>query len=144
MCVCVHACCCVQLFVTSRTAARQAPLSIGFPREEYCSKLSFPPPRDPPDPGVEPTSLASPALAGGFLPLYPLRSPHTEQNFEVTQSLSDSATPWTARPTRLLCPLDFPGKGIGAGCHFLLQGNLPDPGIEPRSPALHTDTLLTN
>ena len=38
--------------------------------------------------------------------------------------------------TRLLCPWDSPGSNIGVGCHFLLQGNLPDPGIEPASPAL--------
>ena len=36
----------------------------------------------------------------------------------------------------LLCSWDFPGKNTGVGSHFLLQGNLPDPGIEPRSPAL--------
>ena len=39
---------------------------------------------------------------------------------------------------------DSPGKKTGVGCYFLLQGNLPDPGIEPRSrvsPALQTDSL---
>ena len=35
---------------------------------------------------------------------------------------------------RLLSPRDSPGKNTGVGCHFLLQGNLPDPGIEPGSP----------
>ena len=39
-------------------------------------------------------------------------------------------------PVRLLCPWDFPGKNTGVSCHFLLQGNLPDPGIKPVSPAL--------
>ena len=34
---------------------------------------------------------------------------------------------------RLLCPWDSPGKNTGMGCHFLLQGNLPDPGTEPES-----------
>ena len=38
--------------------------------------------------------------------------------------------PW---PARLLCPWDFPGKNTGVGCPFL-QGDLPDPGIEPISP----------
>ena len=56
----------VQLFVTPRTAAHQAPLSMGFSRQEYWSGLSCPPPGDLPDPGVEPASLMSPALAGGF------------------------------------------------------------------------------
>ena len=33
------------------------------------------------------------------------------------------------------CPWNYPGKNTGVGCHFLLQGNLPDPGIKPTSPA---------
>ena len=44
------------------TVAHQAPLSMGFPRQEYWSRLPFPSPGDLPDPGVE---LTSPALAGG-------------------------------------------------------------------------------
>ena len=38
-------------------------------------------------------------------------------------------------------PWSFSGKSTGVGCHFLLQGNLPDPGIEPRSPTLQADAL---
>ena len=45
------------------TVAHQAPLSMGFPREEYLSGLPFPSPGDHPNPGIDP---ASPALAGGF------------------------------------------------------------------------------
>ena len=37
----------------------------------------------------------------------------------------------------------FPGKNIGVGRHSLLQGNVPDPGIEPRSPAMQADSLLS-
>ena len=48
---------CVQLFVTPWTAAYQAPLSMGFPRQEYWSGLQFPPPGDLPDLGIKPTSL---------------------------------------------------------------------------------------
>ena len=44
----------------------QAPLSIGFSRQEYWSGLPFPSPGDLPNPGMEPESLASLALAGGF------------------------------------------------------------------------------
>ena len=43
------------------------------------------------------------------------------------------ATPWTVAsysPTRLLQPWDSLGKNTGVGCHFLLQGIFPDPGIE--------------
>ena len=44
----------------------QAPLSIGFSRQEYWSGLPFPPPEDLPDPGSEPVSHLSPALASEF------------------------------------------------------------------------------
>ena len=57
----------VLLFVTPWTVARQAPLSTGFSRQEHRSGLPLPPPGDLPDPGVEPSSVVSPALAGGFL-----------------------------------------------------------------------------
>ena len=53
----------VQLFVTLRTIAQQAPLSMGFPRQEYWNGLLCPTSGDLPDPGIEPTSLA---LAGRF------------------------------------------------------------------------------
>ena len=48
---------CVWLFVTSWTVAHQAPLSMGFSRQEYWSGLLYPPPGDLPDPGIEPRSL---------------------------------------------------------------------------------------
>ena len=56
----------VQLFATPWTAARQAPLSVGFSRQEHCSGWPCPPPGDLPHPGIEPASLMSPALTGGF------------------------------------------------------------------------------
>ena len=46
--------------------AHQAPLSMGFSRQEYWSGLPLPSPGDRPQPGIEPTSLMSPALAGTF------------------------------------------------------------------------------
>ena len=57
---------CIQLFATPWTASRQALLPMGFPRQEYRSGLPFPIPWDLPDPGIEPESLVSPALAGRF------------------------------------------------------------------------------
>ena len=48
----------VRLFATPWTIAHQAPLSMGFSRQEYWSGLSFPPPRDLPNPGIEPVSFA--------------------------------------------------------------------------------------
>ena len=56
----------VRLFATPWTVARQAPLSMGFSRQEYWSGLPCPPPGDLPDPGIEPASLISPTLAGEF------------------------------------------------------------------------------
>ena len=52
--------------VTPWTVAHQASLSMEFPRQEYWSGLPFSAPGDLPDPGIEPVSLLSPALAGGF------------------------------------------------------------------------------
>ena len=63
-CVCVCVCVCAQS--CSRTVACQAPLSMGFPRQEYWSGLSFPSPGDLPHPGIKPMSLESPPLAGRF------------------------------------------------------------------------------
>ena len=56
----------VQLFAIPWTIAHQAPLSMGFPRQEYWSRLPFPPSGDLPDPGIEPMSCKSPELAGRF------------------------------------------------------------------------------
>ena len=59
-------------FATRWTVARQAPLSMGFPRQEYWKGLPFPSPGDLPDPGVKPASLA---LAGGSFIAEPQESP---------------------------------------------------------------------
>ena len=56
----------VQLCATPWTVALQAPLSMGFSRQEYWSGWPCPPPEDLPDPGMEPVSLMSPSLAERF------------------------------------------------------------------------------
>ena len=61
----------VWLFAAFWTMAFQAPLSMGFSRQEYWSGLPLPPPGDIPNSGIEPTSPASPALAGGFFTTAP-------------------------------------------------------------------------
>ena len=63
--------------MTPWTVDYQALLSMGFPRQEYWSGLPFPSPRDLPDPGIEPTSLASPELAGGFFTVEPPGKPRS-------------------------------------------------------------------
>ena len=65
---------CVQLFVTQWTVARQAPLSLEFSRQEYCSGWPFPSPGDFPDTGIEP---GSPSLQADSLPS---ESPGKPQN----------------------------------------------------------------
>ena len=62
----------VRLFATPWTVACQAPLSLGFFRQEYWSGLPFPPPGCLPNPGIQPVSL-SPALASRFFTTEPPR-----------------------------------------------------------------------
>ena len=57
---------CPRLFMTLWTVACQAPLSMGFSRQEFWSGLPWPPPRDLPDPRIKPASPVSPALADGY------------------------------------------------------------------------------
>ena len=85
VCLCVythtraHSVSHVQLFGTLWTVAHQAPMSMEFSRQEYWSRLPFPTPGDLPNPGIQPASLGSPALAGDSLPLGHLGSPHESQ-----------------------------------------------------------------
>ena len=69
--VCVRVCVCVCARARSDsailwTAARQAPLTMGFPRQEYWRRLPSEAPGDLLDPGTESTSPVSPALTGRF------------------------------------------------------------------------------
>ena len=88
VCVCARACVCARVCVGARvcsqscptlstpwTVACQAPLSVGFSRQEHWSGLSSLSPRDLPGPGIKPESLASPTLAGSFLPLCRILKP---------------------------------------------------------------------
>ena len=68
----IHWCVCSVASVMSDsvilwTVALQAPLSMGFPRQEYWSGLPIPSPGGLPDPGIKSASLMSPTLAGGVL-----------------------------------------------------------------------------
>ena len=73
MCVCVLSR--VWLFVISWTAGCLASLSTEFSRQEYWSGLPLLSPGDLPNPGIEPASLAPPALAGGFFTTAPPGKP---------------------------------------------------------------------
>ena len=81
---CMHAqsLSCIQFFVIPWTVACQAPLSIGSSRQEYWSGLPFSPPRNLPNPGIEPVS---PALQADSLPLS-----HQYQHVEVNTNTNVS------------------------------------------------------
>ena len=101
--------------------ARQAPLSLGFSRQEYWSGLPFPSPGSLPDPGHRP---GSPALQADSLPIDLQGKPYFISSCcccWVTSVVSDSVRPRRRQPTRMPCPWDSPGKNTGVGCHFLLQ-----------------------
>ena len=72
---CAKSLSCVRLFATPWTAARQAPLSMGFSRQEYWSGLPCPPPGDLPNPGIEPGLLCLLHWQAGSLPSAPPGKP---------------------------------------------------------------------
>ena len=83
--VCIHAQSCPTL-CNPLTVAHQAPLSVGFPKQGYWSRLPFPPPEDIPNPGIELTTPVLPALQADSLPLSRQGSPEpTNQQSSKTQ-----------------------------------------------------------
>ena len=79
----------VQLSATPWTVAHQAPLSMAFSRQAFWSGLPCPPPGHLPHPGVEPISLASPALCADSLPLSHLGSPYVQVLIDNVMVLGD-------------------------------------------------------
>jgi len=88
---------CVWIFDTPWTVAQQAPLSIGFPRQKYWNRFSFPTPEDLLDPGIKPPS---PLLRADSLPLHYQGSLYRSiSSVQLVHSLSRFrlfATPWIA------------------------------------------------
>ena len=129
--------------MTPWTVGRQASLSMGFSRQEYWSRLPFPPSGNLPDPGIEPVS---PALAGGFLSTEPpgrcLWLPSRQDGGSVSKSCPTLATPWTIAYQAPLS-LGFSRQEYWSRLPFPSPGDLPNPGIEPGSPALKADSLPT-
>ena len=99
VCVCAQSLSCVQLFAT---IAHQAPLSMGFSRQEYCSGLLFPPPGDLPDLGIQPSSPVAPALAG-HCNSSPLAPPGKHQLMEERRLYSRSSY-WKTPLCSMSCP----------------------------------------
>ena len=72
---------CLTLWDPTGPVVNQASLFMEFPRQEYWSGFPFPSPGNLPDPGTKPTSLESPALAGGFFTNMPLNAFECINNF---------------------------------------------------------------
>ena len=137
-------CSCVLCSVTQLCPTCWSPmgsLSMEFSRQEYWSGLPFPIPGDLLNPGIEPTSVVSPALAGEFFttvtiweaqlweyfPLFTLFLMWKKVKVLVTQSCL-TLPPRELQPSRLLCPWNSPGKNTGVDSHFILQGLFPIQG----------------
>ena len=99
----------VRLFATPRTVAYQDPQSMGFFRQEYWSRLLFPSPGDPPDPGTEP---GSPTMQADALPSEP---PGEPSSVVVVVSVTQSCL-------TLFEPMDssMPGSSV----HGMLQARI--------------------
>ena len=131
----------VQLFATPWSVAYQAPLSMGFSRQEYWSELPFAFPGDLPDPGIEPASLMSPALAGGFFTTESPGKPILYSKNKISPCISIGlvaklcptlATPCTvAQQTPL--SMEFSRQEYWSGLPFPPPGYLPHPGTKPWS-----------
>ena len=99
------------------------PGTMGFSRQEYCSGLPCPPPGDHPDPGIKPTSLMSPALAGGPLT--------TSTTWEVLASPLCHIPNHTGHIASKNARLFF-FSPCCVTCMILISG----PGVKPVAPAL--------
>ena len=103
---------CVWLFATPWTVVCQAPLSMGFFRQKYWGKLPFPTPGDLFNPGIKPSSLVSPALAGEFFFFFLYWRIIALQNFFVFCQTST----WISH--RQILYLWLPGKSIEKRDHI--------------------------
>ena len=107
----------VQLFVTPWTVAYQAPLSMGFSRQECWSGLPFPSPGDLPNPGIE---LSSPALQADALPSEPPGKPRLQRKGEFPLGKSDQ----TSLPYSFSSPLPqiYPTTGSLENLDVFMKG----------------------
>ena len=116
----------IWLFTTLWTVvARQAPLCMGFSRQEDWSGLPCPPPGDLPDSGIEPTSLMSPALAGGLFTTSATWETHTfSKSWLFTYSWLQKIGVST-RKTRACGQRMSPLISVNKGCKTLRHSSLP-------------------
>ena len=127
--------------MTLWTVVCKAPLSMGFPRQEYWNGLPFPPSGDLLDPGIEAASAVASAWQVDSLPTEPLGKPYQ----------APLCVCLVAQSCLTLCdPMDcsLPGSSVGfsmqeywSGLTCPSPGDLPDSGIEPQFPTLQGDSL---
>ena len=110
---------------------------MGFSRQEYWSWLPCPPPGDLPNPGIEPRSLA---LQVDCLPAEPQGKPFLHGEVNSLSRVRLFATPWTVA-YEASQSMGFSRQECWSGLSFPSPGDLPNPGIEPRSLALQADSL---
>ena len=123
------------------TVTNQVPLSMEFSRQDYQSRLPFRTPWDLPDPGTEPASGASPALAGGFLTTSATWEAHSAEGLAHKWLSKWISRDWLFATPRTLQFMKFSGPEYWSGQSTPSPGYLPNPDIEPGSPALQADSL---
>ena len=89
----------VQLIVTPQTVAHQPPLSWGFSRQEYQSRLAFPSPGDLPNPGIKPSS---PALQADSLRSELPGKPYRQRYPGKMSSIDETSWTWTKKGRRAI------------------------------------------
>ena len=97
----------VRLFSTPWTVAHQAPLSMGFPKQEYWSRLPFPPPGNLPDPGIE---TASAALKADSSPQSHQGNPQNSMDYD-----NNSGKPSTKKKEEVLWGTDRTWEDLTLG-----------------------------
>ena len=122
----------VQLFSTPWTIARQAPLSMGFSKQEYWSGLPCPPPGDIPDPGIKPMSLMFPALAGRFFTTSTTGKPNKPFAVHLLSRVQHFTIPWSIG-RQAARSMGFSRQEYQNGLPCPPSGDLPNPGIRPKS-----------
>ena len=121
----------VQLFVTLWTGTCQAPLSMGFSRQEYWNGLPFPFSAGS-SPSRDRTQVSY--VAGRFFIIWA-----TIMNYLCAGSVTQLCLILQLQglqSTSLLCPEDYSGKNTGILLQFPPPGDLPNPGIKTASPVI--------
>ena len=118
-------------FMPPWTAARQAPLSMEFSRQEYWSGLPFPSPGDLPNPGIVPTSLKSPALASRFFTVWATREACVARE---PLAGGDNKTPLAWTPMALASQPHYSSRLCPETAKTILPNTSGQPGCQAHQP----------